>query len=128
MQTDPSRGWGSGAAGTFGDGSGAVASAGGVQVDPGSDPSQSAELGGDIDPMGLLQGARRPGTGPRMDGVSGAAGSAGSGSVSGTVDEGGRVSGGSRVPGSLRAYVRRYLSAVGEGGSGTGTSGTGSTQ
>jgi hypothetical protein len=99
-----------------------------VQVDPGTDPGQSADLGSDVDPMGLLAGARRPGTGPRMDGVSGAAGGAGSGSVSGTVEEGGRVTSGSRVPGSLRAYVRRYLSAVGEGGASSGptssTSGT----
>jgi hypothetical protein len=93
-----------------------------VSVDPGTNPGQSAGLGNDIDPMGLLGGARRPGTGPAMEGTAGSAGGAGSGSVSGTAGESGRVTGGSRVPGSLRAYVRRYLSAVGEGGAPSGSS------
>ena len=85
-------------------------------IDPGGNPAESGTLGDDVDPAGLLGGSSRVGHGgPHLDGIAGAGGGAGSGAVGGASGgEGGRVSSGSRVPGSLRAYVRRYLRALEE--------------
>jgi hypothetical protein len=97
-----------------------------VRVDPGTNPGASGELGDDVDPSGLLGGSRRVGRGgPSTDGIAGEGGGAGSGAVGGSGAEGGRVSTGSRVPGSLRAYVRRYLRALEESRARSGSSGTG---
>ena len=91
-----------------------------MQVDPGGSPDHMPGMGEDIDSMGLLpESAQHAGTGPSMDAANGGAATAGNGSVSGTGAQGGQVGGGSRVPGSLRAYVRRYLERVGAGGTGT---------
>ena len=49
-----------------------------------------------------------------MDGISGGDPGEGSGAVSGSAAESGHVSRGADVPGSLRAYVRRYLRALEE--------------
>jgi hypothetical protein len=117
----PTRGWGSGVAGDPGLAAAAAAagvSAEGVNVDPGTDPEQAAQLGAEPDPMGLLPGrARSPGRGGvRMDGISGARAREGNGAVGGSGQDGLWVGGGTRVPGSLRAYVRRYLRALHESG------------
>ena len=79
-------------------------------VDPGGSPGVAGELGPDVDPRGLLGGGGRTGGGPAIDGVAGAGGGAGSGELGG--GDGGRVSSGTRVPGSLRAYVQRYLRSL----------------
>jgi hypothetical protein len=67
--------------------------------------------------MGLLPGGGRD-TGRsgsmQMDGLDTGETSTGTGTVSGTGTDGGRVGRGSDVPGSLRAYVRRYLRALEE--------------
>ncbi len=98
-----------------------------VGIDPGTNPGASGELGDDVDPSGLLGGSRRVGRGgPATDGIAGEGSGAGSGAVGGSGAEGGRVSTGSRVPGSLRAYVRRYLRALEESRARTsGSDGTG---
>jgi hypothetical protein len=83
-------------------------------VDPGTQPGQTAQTGADVDPMGLLPGGGRDSgrMSMHMDGISGGDPGSGSGTVSGSGAQGGHVTRGADVPGSLRAYVRRYLRAL----------------
>lgn len=76
--------------------------------------------------MGLLPGAGRGGPmgGMQMDGLSGSTGGEGAGGLGGSRGSGPRVTGGSRVPGSLRAYVQRYLREIEEQGRSGGSSGS----
>ncbi|MCZ7687554.1 MAG: hypothetical protein M5U28_55970 [Sandaracinaceae bacterium] len=89
-----------------------------MNVDPGGEPGQNAELGPDSQGGGLLpgggRGAGQGGTG--MDGIAGGAGGPGSGDLAGGGEDGPRVAGDSTVPASLRAYVRRYLERIRGGG------------
>jgi hypothetical protein len=55
-----------------------------------------------------------------MDALAGQTAGEGSGVVGGSGRDGPRVGGGNRVPGSLRAYVQRYLRALEESGAGEG--------
>ena len=86
-----------------------------VNVDPGTDPTQNAELGGDSEAGGFLPGGGRGGgqSGQSMDGIAGGGGGPGSGNLAGGGEDGPRISGESTVPASLRAYVRRYLESIG---------------
>lgn len=86
----------------------------GVNVDPGSDLSQNAELGPDARSGGMLPGGGRGAGqgGTQMDGLAGGEGGPGSGELAGGGEDGPRVSGDSTVPASLRAYVRRYLERI----------------
>ena len=129
-QSAPSEGWGTGAAGDPSSAARhAIEAAQAVDVDPGTQPGQTTQTSADVDPMGLLPGGGRD-TGRmsmQLDGISGGDPGVGSGGVSGSGAQGGRVTRGVDVPGSLRAYVRRYLRALDErqtpapGPSGSGT-------
>jgi hypothetical protein len=114
-QDSPSDGWGTGAAGDpTSQARHAIEAAQSVDVDPGTQPGTTSQTGADIDPMGLLPGGGHD-TGRmamHMDGISGGDPGVGTGGVSGTGAQGGHVSRGADVPGSLRAYVRRYLRAL----------------
>lgn len=112
-----SQSWGTGSGGNplgGGMGGGAGNPDQGVNVDPGTDPAQNAQLGSNVDPGGMLPGGGRGAGqgGTQMDGIASGTGGPGSGELAGGGEDGPRVSGDSTVPASLRAYVRRYLDRI----------------
>ncbi|MCC6873619.1 MAG: hypothetical protein IT378_04850 [Sandaracinaceae bacterium] len=98
----------------MGTGQGAGASEHGVQVDPGVDPGQNAQLANAPEAGGFLPGGGRGGgpSGAQMDALQGGRSGAGTGELGGEGDDAPHIAGQSSVPASLRAYVRRYLEAV----------------